>query len=191
VQRAALKHPRPADARSPSRDSWPFRCGLLPEASSGPFHKSLPPPWEWAATAHPPGKHVRIQRTNFKKELQPCSTKSSHRPSRKEYRSQNRAEQEDYAVLNIATSESWKNDKGNTKPHRWHRVYAWGNLSNFAKTLLKGQLVSLEGRSSTGRSRKMSRQAVQAHNRRDPRFEHEALSKVEAADDPADGADAE
>ena len=28
----------------------------------------------------------------------------------------------------------------------WHRVYAWGNLSNFAKTLLKGQLVSLEGK---------------------------------------------
>jgi single-strand DNA-binding protein len=27
----------------------------------------------------------------------------------------------------------------------WHRVYTWDNLTTFAKTLLKGQLVSLEG----------------------------------------------
>jgi single-stranded DNA-binding protein len=30
----------------------------------------------------------------------------------------------------------------------WHRVFAWRNLSKFAKTLQKGQLVTLEG---TGR----------------------------------------
>ena len=52
----------------------------------------------------------------------------------------------DYAVLNLATSESWKNDKGEYETRtEWHRVYAWGNLANFAKTLLKGQLVSLDG----------------------------------------------
>jgi single-stranded DNA-binding protein len=27
----------------------------------------------------------------------------------------------------------------------WHRVYAWRNLSNFAKTVQKGQLRTLEG----------------------------------------------
>jgi single-strand DNA-binding protein len=27
----------------------------------------------------------------------------------------------------------------------WHRVFAWRNLSKFAKTLQKGQLVTLEG----------------------------------------------
>ena len=42
----------------------------------------------------------------------------------------------DYAVLSIATSESWKNDKGEYETRtEWHRVYAWGNLANFAKTL--------------------------------------------------------
>ena len=46
----------------------------------------------------------------------------------------------DYAILSIATSESWKNDKGEYETRtEWHRIYAWGNLSNFAKTLLKGK----------------------------------------------------
>jgi single-strand DNA-binding protein len=27
----------------------------------------------------------------------------------------------------------------------WHRVFAWRNLSKFAKTLQKGQLITLEG----------------------------------------------
>jgi single-strand DNA-binding protein len=53
----------------------------------------------------------------------------------------------DYAVLSIATSESWKNDKGDYETRtEWHRVYAWSTLSNFAKNLHKGQLVSLEGK---------------------------------------------
>jgi single-strand DNA-binding protein len=52
----------------------------------------------------------------------------------------------EYVVLNIATQESWKNDKGEYETRtEWHRVYAWRNLSKFAKTLQKGQLVTLEG----------------------------------------------
>jgi single-strand DNA-binding protein len=52
----------------------------------------------------------------------------------------------EYVVLNIATQESWKNDKGDYENRtEWHRVYAWRNLSKFAKTLQKGQLVTLEG----------------------------------------------
>lgn len=52
----------------------------------------------------------------------------------------------DYVILNIATQESWKNDKGDYENRtEWHRVYAWRNLSKLAKTLQKGQLVTLEG----------------------------------------------
>ena len=49
----------------------------------------------------------------------------------------------DYVVLNIATQESWKNDKGEYETRtEWHRVYAWSNLSKFARTLQKGQLIT-------------------------------------------------
>ena len=52
----------------------------------------------------------------------------------------------EYVVLNIATQESWKNDKGDYETRtEWHRVFAWRNLSKFAKTLQKGQLITLEG----------------------------------------------
>src|SRR5580704_4463326 len=38
----------------------------------------------------------------------------------------------EYAVLNIATQESWKNDKSDSENRtEWHRVYAWSNLSKF------------------------------------------------------------
>ena len=46
----------------------------------------------------------------------------------------------EYVILNIATQESWKNDKGDYENRtEWHRVYAWRNLSKFARTLQKGQ----------------------------------------------------
>ena len=92
----------------------------------------------------------------------------------------------DYAVLSIATSESWKNDKGEYETRtEWHRVYAWGNLSNFAKTLLKGQLVSLEGKIKyrtveedvEGKPFKHTIAEIHASSMR-------RLSKVEAADEP-------
>jgi single-strand DNA-binding protein len=46
-------------------------------------------------------------------------------------------------VLNIATQESWKNDKGYYETRvEWDRVFAWRSLSKFAKTLQKGQLIT-------------------------------------------------
>ena len=52
----------------------------------------------------------------------------------------------EYVILNIATQESWKNDKDDYENRtEWHRVYAWRNLSKFARTLQKGQLITLEG----------------------------------------------
>ena len=97
----------------------------------------------------------------------------------------------DYAVLNLATSESWKNEQGEYETRtEWHRVYAWGNLANFAKTLLKGQLVSLEGTikyraiEETVKGQQVKYTIAEIHTSSIRR-----LSKVEAADDPSDGAD--
>ena len=99
----------------------------------------------------------------------------------------------DYAVLSLATSESWKNDQGEYEIRtEWHRVYAWGNLANFAKSLQKGQLISLEGKikyrvieeNVKGQQVKYTIAEIHASSIR-------RLSKVEAADDPSDGADEE
>lgn len=68
-------------------------------------------------------------------------------------------------------------------------MYAWSNLSNFAKTLQKGQLITLEGKIKyrevseevDGVTFKYIIAEIHATNMK-------RLSKVEAADDPADGA---
>ena len=116
-----------------------------------------------------------------------------HRPPRTERRSQNRSEQPEYVVLNIATQESWKNDKGDYETRtEWHRVYAWRNLPKFAKTLQKGQLITLEGilryrevedevKGTTFKHRIAEIHAISMKR----------LSKIEAVDDPSDGADDE
>src|SRR5580700_268512 len=96
----------------------------------------------------------------------------------------------EYAVLNIATSESWKNEKGDYENRTdWHRVYAWSNLSNFAKTLQKGQLITLEGKI---KYREVSEEVEGVTFKHSIAEIHatsmKRLSKVEAADDPADGA---
>jgi single-strand DNA-binding protein len=94
----------------------------------------------------------------------------------------------EYVVLNIATQESWKNDKGDYETRtEWHRVFAWRSLSKFAKTLQKGQLITLEG---TLRYREVEDEV------KGTTFKHriaevhatsmKQLSKIEAADDPSD-----
>jgi single-strand DNA-binding protein len=99
----------------------------------------------------------------------------------------------EFVILNVATQESWKNDKGDYENRtEWHRVYAWRNLSKFARTLQKGQLITLEG---TLKYREMTEDVEGAS------FKHriaeihaislKRLSKVEADDDPSDGADDE
>ena len=99
----------------------------------------------------------------------------------------------EYVVLNIATQESWKNDKGDYENRtEWHRIYAWRNLSKFAKTLQKGQLISLEG---ILRYREVADEvkgtAFKHRIAEVPAISMKRLSKVEAADDPSDGADDE
>jgi single-strand DNA-binding protein len=96
----------------------------------------------------------------------------------------------EFVVLNIATQESWKNDKGDYETRsEWHRVYAWSNLSKFAKTLQKGQLITLEG---------ILRHREIEDDVQGTRFKHriaeihasslKRLSKIEAPDDPTDQA---
>ena len=136
----------------------------------------------------------RIQRTNLNNGAKDNVQQSDlHRSSRKECRSQNHTEQQGIRCFRLATSESWKNEKGDYENRtEWHRVYAWSNLSNFAKTLQKGQLITLEGKI---KYREVSEEADGVT------FKHiiaeihatsmKRLSKVEAADDPADGASEE
>jgi len=96
----------------------------------------------------------------------------------------------EYVVLNIATQESWKNDKGDYETRtEGHRVYAWRSLSKFAKTLQKGQLVTLEG---TLRYREVEDQAKGTTSKHRIAEVHansmKRLSQIGAADDPSDGA---
>ena len=96
----------------------------------------------------------------------------------------------EFVVLNLATQESWKNEKGEYETRtEWHRVYAWSNLSKFAKTLQKGQLITLEG---TLRYREVEDDVLGTPVKH--RFAEihasslKRLSKMEAPDDPTDGA---
>jgi single-strand DNA-binding protein len=68
-------------------------------------------------------------------------------------------------------------------------VYAWSNLCNFAKTLQKGQLITLEGKI---KYREISEEVEGVTFKHSIAEIHatsmKRLSKVETADDPADGA---
>ena len=99
----------------------------------------------------------------------------------------------EFVVLNIATQEGWKNDKGDYETRtEWHRVFAWSNLSKFARTLQKGQLITLEG---TLRYREYEEDVHGLTVRHRIAEIHASsmkrLSKIEAPDDPSDGAEDE
>ena len=54
--------------------------------------------------------------------------------------------QQEFVVFSIATQDVWKTEQGEYESRtEWHRVYAWRNLSRFAKTLKKGQVISVDG----------------------------------------------
>ncbi len=95
----------------------------------------------------------------------------------------------EYVVLNLATQESWKNDKGEYETRtEWHCVYAWSNLLKLARILQKGQLITLEGtlrypevtEDVEGASFKYRIAAIHA-------ISMKRLSRLEAADHAADG----
>ncbi len=97
----------------------------------------------------------------------------------------------EYVILNLATQESWKNDKGEYENRtEWHRVDAWRNLSKFAKTLQKGQLVSLEGVLRYREVEDVVKGTCFKHRIAEIHaISMKRLSKAEAADDPSDGPD--
>jgi single-strand DNA-binding protein len=178
----------------PDIRSAPFRCGLLPRDKLGsPSTNLFHSPWEGVAPAHPPGKHVphpadKPQKTELNTMFNKVILIGRLGKNAEVKTAQNN---KDFVVLSVATSESWKNDKGEYDTRtEWHRVYAWGNLTHFAKTLQTGQLVSLEG--------KVKYRPVVEEVEGKP-FRHtiaeihasslKRLSKVEAADDPTDGAE--
>jgi single-strand DNA-binding protein len=99
----------------------------------------------------------------------------------------------EFVVLNLATQESWKNDKGDHETRtEWHRVYAWRNLSKFAKTLQKGRLITLEGELQYREYEEdvhgltVKHRVAEIHA-----ITLKRLSKIETADHPSDGADEE
>jgi single-strand DNA-binding protein len=101
---------------------------------------------------------------------------------------QNKSE---YAILSIATQESWKNDKGEYEARtEWHRVFAWRNLSKFARNLRKGQLVTLGGilrfREDEVDGTFFKHRIAEIHA-----ISIKRLSKIEATDDPSDAANDE
>ena len=199
VQRAALKTPPPfgrtlsfpesAARLSRGADSYPH------SKSGSPSADSVQSPREWVATAHPLGKHVpqtadKPKETELNTMFNKVILIGRLGQNAEAKTAQNNKE---YVILNIATQESWKNDKGDYETRtEWHRVYAWRNLSKFAKTLQKGQLVNLEG---------ILRYREVEDEVKGITFKHriaeihaismKRLSKVETADDPSDGADDE
>jgi single-strand DNA-binding protein len=55
--------------------------------------------------------------------------------------------QKSFTVLSLATKRSWK-DKGTggyQSETTWHRCIVWGKLGEYARTLLKGAHVQVEG----------------------------------------------
>jgi len=147
-------------------------------ASGGPLHKHVPQTADTPEETEPNtmfNKITLIGRLGKNAEVRVAQNKK------------------EFVVLNVATGESWKNDKGEYETRtEWHRVYAWSNLSNFAKTLQKGQLITVEG--------KIKYREVEEEVEGKP-FRHiiaeihatgmKRLSKIEGADDPADGVEEE
>jgi hypothetical protein len=56
----------------------------------------------------------------------PCSTSHPHRRLGQNAEAKTAQNNREYVMLNIATQESWKNDKGDYENRtQWHSVYAW------------------------------------------------------------------
>jgi len=50
------------------------------------------------------------------------------------------------AILSVATKESWRNDQGEWQSRtEWHRFVAFGKLGEYAKTLVKGSHLLVQG----------------------------------------------
>ncbi|WP_263385549.1 single-stranded DNA-binding protein [Granulicella arctica] len=199
MQRAALKTPTPfgRTLSFPEPAVAPLRgVDSSPEANSGPLPQipfsrrgsgSRGTPFGQACTADSGTNQKKTEpNTVFNKVIligrlgQNAEAKTA----------QNNKE---YVVLSVATQESWKNDKGEDETRtEWHRVYAWSHLSKFARTLQKGQLITLEGKLKYREVEEdvegvtFNRRIAEIHA-----ISMKRLSKIEDTDDPSDGEDDE
>jgi single-strand DNA-binding protein len=196
VQRAALKAPPPFGRTLSFPDSATRLYEVwtpVPKASVGPLPQNLS-----SRRGSGPRRHI-LRTSMYRREadkrknrsLTPCSTKSPS--SAASVRTQKPKPVKTIASSLSSTSplrKAGKNDKGDYETRsEWHRVYAWSNLSKFAKTLQKGQLITLEG---------ILRHREIEDDVQGTRFKHriaeihasslKRLSKIEAPDDPTDQA---
>jgi len=89
-------------------------------------------------------------------------------------------------TLSLATKESWKNDKDEWQSRTdWHRVLAFRKLAEYAKTLVKGSHLMVQG---SLRSRKYEKDGVK-HRVFELRADTIAkLDRAERREEPDSGA---
>jgi len=65
----------------------------------------------------------------------------------KDAESRTTSNQKSYTVLSLATQSSYKDKKSGDYVNRteWHRVIAWGRLSEFARKIQKGTHLAIDG----------------------------------------------
>jgi single-strand DNA-binding protein len=77
-------------------------------------------------------------------------------------------------TLSVATKESWKDAAGDWRSHtEWHRIVAFGKLAEYAKTLMKGTHVMVQG---SVRSREYEKDGV---SRRVSEVRAETIGKLD------------
>ena len=77
-------------------------------------------------------------------------------------------------TMSVATKESWKNVSGEWQSRtEWHRIVAFGKLAEYAKTLIKGTHVMVQG---SVRSREYEKDGV---SRRVSEVRAETIAKLD------------
>ncbi len=94
-----------------------------------------------------------------------------------------------FTVLSLATKRSWKDRESGQymSDTTWHRCIVWGKLGEFAKTLLKGAHVQIEGEL---RSREYETDGVKRRIWECKAYRIAKLDRLERADSDGRGEDA-
>ena len=100
-----------------------------------------------------------------------------------------------FAVLSLATKESWRNKQTNEWESRteWHRILVFGKLGDFAATLTKGVHIEVEGalrsREQTLELKGSSKKNPETKNVRSWFIRAESIRKLDRAENSAEDAD--
>jgi hypothetical protein len=135
IQRAALKAPPPSDARSLSQNPLrgaSARCGLLPPRQAGvPFHRSSSVALGVGRDGTPVGQACTASSGQTKKNgakhiINKIILIGLLGQNAEAKTAQNNRE---YVTLNLATQESWKNDKGDYENRtEWQQLESESDL---------------------------------------------------------------